>query len=339
MIGKLLLVAVFLAASTNAWWCTGHMTVAWLAKQTMSESAYEAVNSIAQSLSASGPFPQSPDFVQMACWADDLKSQGLEPMAGWHFINQPYDPSNYPIAQWPVQEENVEVLIAQLDKTLKKQSSTPAWDLAFALANLVHFYGDIHQPLHATELFSSTYPTGDRGGNAQDVTVDGTSTKLHFVWDSICWEYSQELSRPLSDSDYATVQTFGQYLQNTYTFSDSQAKEWNSTVMAQESLQDAIQYAYPGTYSGMTISSAYLATCKPIAEGRVALAGVRLGNELEYLFGDSSRKPIDKMSDNEKSAMAKKIRDHVVRSHVRVQNLKEERKEELLALHKKLTKA
>lgn len=333
MLAKSFILAVVLAAyTTQAWWCTGHMTVAWIAKQTMSSSAYEAVNAIATKLSSEGPFPQSPDFVQMACWADDLKSQGLEPMAGWHFINSPYDPSSYPIARWPIQDENVEVLLTQLDKTLKERarSSTPAWDIGFALANLVHFYGDIHQPLHCTELFSSTYPTGDRGGNDQSVTVDGTSTKLHFIWDSVCWEYNQELTRPLSTTDYATVQTFGQYLMNTYTFTSSQMKEYNSTVMVQESLQDAIQYAYPGTYNGMTISSQYLATCKPVAEGRVALAGYRLGNELEYLFGSSQS--FDKMDETEQHAFAKKVRERVVRHIVNVENTKAERRSEILAM-------
>lgn len=316
----LLTIAVLLLLTTSiqAWWCTGHMTVAWIAKQQMSKTAYENVNAIAQKLSSAGPFPKSPDFVQMACWADDLKSYGLVPMAGWHFINQVYDPTKFPVAKWPVQRENVETLIAQLDEALKKHSS-PDWDIQFALANLVHFYGDIHQPLHATELFSSTYPQGDKGGNEQSVTVDNTKTRLHFIWDSICWEYNTELNRPLDSTDYGTVQQFGKYLMNTYgsTFSSQQINDYNSTDFATESFNDAVKYAYPGTYNGMTISSQYLATCKPVAEGRVALAGYRLGTQLEYLFGKSKIE-----TDDHKRALAKKIRDHIVRSHVEIGNIR-----------------
>eukprot|EP00331_Platyophrya_macrostoma_P009957 CAMPEP_0176425022 /NCGR_PEP_ID=MMETSP0127-20121128/11166_1 /TAXON_ID=938130 /ORGANISM="Platyophrya macrostoma, Strain WH" /LENGTH=301 /DNA_ID=CAMNT_0017806153 /DNA_START=132 /DNA_END=1037 /DNA_ORIENTATION=- len=293
----------------------------------MESNVYQAVESIAEDLSSSGPFPKSPDFVQMACWADDLKSFGLEAMEGWHFINQVYDPTNYPVARWPIQDENVEVLIRQLDSTVKKMNRSPAWDLNFALANLVHFYGDIHQPLHATELFSQQYPDGDRGGNAQNVTVDGTQTVLHFVWDAICWEYSAELSRPLSSSNLAIVQNFGTYLMNTYSFTSSQKSEFNSTVMALESYNDAIQYAYPGTYSGMTISAAYLARCKPVAEARVALAGYRLASELNYLFKDSG----DLTKEEHKTAMAKRIRERLIRKHVAVRNTLADRKEELSA--------
>jgi hypothetical protein len=306
-------VLALLAVSANAWWCTGHMAVAEIAKMQMTKDIYEKVEAIAEALSSSGPFPKSPNFMQMACWADDLKSESVEEMAQWHFINQPYNPTNYPIAKWPVQVENVETLIMQFDETVKKTS--PAWDLNFALGNLVHFYGDIHQPLHATELFSSTYPTGDRGGNAQSVTVNGTQTKLHFIWDSICWEYSAELYRPLSNSDREVVVDLASYLTQTYTFTNKQINEYNSTVFAQESLAAAIRYAYPGTYDGMTIDSAYLARCKPVAEARVALAGYRLGTQLSYLFRDAAIH-----TDDGKRALAKKIRDHVVRGHVAVKN-------------------
>ena len=306
-------VAALMALSADAWWCTGHMAIAELAKQQMSKDIYLQVESIAEALSASGPFPKSPDFMQMACWADDLKSQYVEEMEQWHFINQPYDPTNYPIAKWPVQDENVESLIMQFDETVKK--TTPAWDLNFALGNLVHFYGDIHQPLHATELFSSTYPTGDRGGNLQSVTVNGTQTKLHFIWDAICWEYNQELYRPLANSDREVVVDLVSYLTQTYSFTSQQKSEYNSTVFALESLSDAIKYAYPGTYNGMTIDSAYLARCKPIAEARVALAGYRLGSQLSYMFKDASI-----ATDDGKRALAKKVREHIVRGHVAIKN-------------------
>jgi len=330
-----LLVLIALAASANAWWCTGHMAIVQIAKENLDSGVYSQVESIITALSAAGPFPKSPDFVQAACWADDLKSYGLEAMAGWHFINQPYDPSGYPIAKWPVQDENVEKLIMQLGETAKK-NPTPAYDLAFALANLIHFYGDIHQPLHATELFSATYPTGDYGGNAQDVTVDGTATKLHFVWDAICWEYHADVTRPLSSTDYTMVKTLATYLQTTYTFSDSQKKEWNSTIMAQESFNDAVQYAYPGTYSGMTISSAYLAACKPIAEARVALAGYRLASELNYIFGSGEDV---RTGDAPKRSAAKKIREHIARSHVRAGNFAHAHLQDLAKAHKAKSKS
>ena len=148
-----LLVAVFLAVSANAWWCTGHMTVAYVALRRLQCTQHR--ESMGCPL-CPGPFPQTPDSCRWLA-GQTPEVAGSEAMESWHFINQPYDPSNYPIQKWPIQEENVEVLIRQLDETLKK-SSAPKWDLNFALGNLVHFY-EISTSRCTTELFSSVYPT------------------------------------------------------------------------------------------------------------------------------------------------------------------------------------
>jgi hypothetical protein len=55
---------------------------------------------------------------------------------------------------------------------------------AEALSFLIHLVGDIHQPLHCSTLFNSTFklPDGDRGGNNFMVKMKPTSAnsvKLH----------------------------------------------------------------------------------------------------------------------------------------------------------------
>ena len=42
---------------------------------------------------------------------------------------------------------------------------------------LVHFVGDLHQPLHCAD-------DNDRGGNDVPVQLYTRSTKLHAVWDN-----------------------------------------------------------------------------------------------------------------------------------------------------------
>ncbi len=37
--------------------------------------------------------------------------------------------------------------------------------LSYAIRLLIHFVGDIHQPLHAISRVDSKYPKGDAGGN------------------------------------------------------------------------------------------------------------------------------------------------------------------------------
>ena len=61
---------------------------------------------------------------------------------------------------------------------------------SFALRMIVHYVGDVHQPLHSTALVDSEYPSGDRGGTSEKIpSKDGVSS-LHFVWDSVVYEYT-----------------------------------------------------------------------------------------------------------------------------------------------------
>lgn len=47
---------------------------------------------------------------------------------------------------------------------------------AEALKFVVHFVGDMHQPLHDED-------DGDKGGNARHVIFDGKPDNLHWIWD------------------------------------------------------------------------------------------------------------------------------------------------------------
>lgn len=54
---------------------------------------------------------------------------------------------------------------------------------SFALRLLIHYLGDIHQPFHAENLYSSTFPDGDKGGNLFTLPSHYASEELHAVWD------------------------------------------------------------------------------------------------------------------------------------------------------------
>ena len=67
---------------------------------------------------------------------------------------------------------------------------------AIALAWLFHLVGDVHQPLHAVQLFTVEYPNGDRGGNQICIRVSqaGQPVDLHRFWDGVITS-SQNLTR------------------------------------------------------------------------------------------------------------------------------------------------
>lgn len=55
-----------------------------------------------------------------------------------------------------------------------QSSSISSTEKQMALKWVIHFLGDIHQPLHDEAL--------EVGGNGIDVTYDGESTNLHHIW-------------------------------------------------------------------------------------------------------------------------------------------------------------
>ena len=75
---------------------------------------------------------------------------------------------------------------------------------SFVLRMLIHYVGDIHQPLHATAEVDHAFPSGDQGGNLHKIP-DSTSSgvgDLHAVWDSVIYEYAGWETLPFEESDW-----------------------------------------------------------------------------------------------------------------------------------------
>ncbi|KAK3271627.1 hypothetical protein CYMTET_20038, partial [Cymbomonas tetramitiformis] len=81
------------------------------------------------------------------------------------------------------------------------------FEVAFALRMLIHFVGDLHQPLHCVDRFAPNLTKGDDGGNKVMVEVDGQTMSLHGYWDSAAGLLADNLTRPLNGaSDDQIVQ-------------------------------------------------------------------------------------------------------------------------------------
>jgi hypothetical protein len=181
-------------ADAIAWGCDGHRAVVFIAERLLAPSTLSAVTA---TLAASPVEPGLRRFCDPvpgdlladgASWADDYRD--VDPTTfGWHFVNVPRS-----VALTLANEHQycpggncvVEAIVAQFRALT---TSTNAAVKANALRFLVHFVGDLHQPLHATT-------NGDRGGNCVPVTYydrapqenpNGNgdySPNLHGVWDS-----------------------------------------------------------------------------------------------------------------------------------------------------------
>lgn len=147
-------------------------------------------------------------FTECATFGDDIKGMGYSFQSSWHFINIPYfdkggDESDFPNFHQPAQD--VVGALTDLVGFLKGETSVgDSYYLqqiakhfskledqqSFALRLVIHYIGDIHQPLHAVAAVDNTYPTGDEGGNKEKIPSYEGVSDLHFVWDSVVYEFT-----------------------------------------------------------------------------------------------------------------------------------------------------
>lgn len=188
--GVVALAICFICSPTLGWGCKGHQTVADIAFQQLTPKAREAVMALLPQLqmdprvkhfcAGSGINP----FVDVATWADDIREIRSD-TAGWHFIDVPLgnptpSPNDCPAKGCLVTAINSQIAV------LKNGGATGP-DQAMALLFLIHFVGDLHQPLHTTT-------NNDRGGNCLPVNFFGKPPKegpneafklnLHGIWDT-----------------------------------------------------------------------------------------------------------------------------------------------------------
>lgn len=277
-----LAVLIALLGLANAWWCTGHMLVAHIAQQQLLQS-HPAVYNFAQSILA----PLNGDlthniantFTETACWPDDIKTYGLQQADPFHYIDKPYNPQGITTA--PIPLENVIYSITNFNNTLTKQTVAP-FEKSVALRFLIHFFGDIHQPLHCTSLFNDQFPNSDIGGNSFTIIYDEDINELHALWDSAIGMLEDDLPRPLSDSNWAYMDQLAAWYTGNYTRNDLELELSydNVTVWTLESYTLAVDYAYYGIQVGETPSPQYVAAARQIVMKQIALGGYRLADFL-----------------------------------------------------------
>lgn len=88
---KIAFALLLLINSCFCWWDLGHMLVAKVAQNTLEEEnpdAYELANRLTSILNIFSHGKVN-NFVESACWPDDLKEFALHAMDTWHFIDVP----------------------------------------------------------------------------------------------------------------------------------------------------------------------------------------------------------------------------------------------------------
>jgi len=198
------LLAITAMLSAGAWDNTGHMLAAQIARDRLNDKARARVDALAAQLDNNGtPY----NGVSIACWPDDIKArESTSPFRGqfrpWHYIDigcLPTDPDVFrsrPVLT--VTNGNVIVALNHCVALIKnRQIDSLVPNEPVALALVMHFVGDIHQPLHTTTRYNPDPKPGDRykddaGGNGLTVTnlLDTQWPKnLHTFWDEAYRRY------------------------------------------------------------------------------------------------------------------------------------------------------
>lgn len=183
LLAALLLLA---AGPARAWWEMGHYTIADLALANVKPGTRAKIEALLrQGARLETPACPVNTLALAAYWPDCVKTLGdrFSYQFNWHYQNVPICK---PFDRKPACADG-HCVSAQVDRAYRllkgegrgNEPGIPVRERLIALANLAHFMGDLHQPLHAGDR-------GDLGGNRVPVqygAAQGRRLSLHTIWD------------------------------------------------------------------------------------------------------------------------------------------------------------
>ena len=155
----------YVSYSSDDWGKTGHRATGEIAEKYLSKKARKEINKLLDGHS----------IAYVSNYGDEIKSdKNYRKFSPWHYVNFPLDSS------YEVHPKNHKGdLIVGINTCIEvlKNSDSSKEDKVFYLKMLIHFMGDLHQPLHVGMA-------DDKGGNDLKVKWFNNGTNLHVVWDS-----------------------------------------------------------------------------------------------------------------------------------------------------------
>ena len=263
-----------LSQSSIAWGPDGHSIIAEIAERYLQPRTKAAIKELLGDQS----------LAEASNWADRLRDN---PNYDWskplHYINVPRSASAVNLSRDCEHDACVVAAITKYAAVLRNRKA-PREERIEALKFLVHFVGDVHQPLHVAYA-------DDRGGNQIKVTWFGDADwNLHAVWDSAL------IQRDIKGDREATVKRLADGV------SSVDLRQWrssmNPTVWANESLK-LTQQLYRSLPTDNQLGEGYYAANIGTVEQRLSTAGVRLAMVLNDILGDGRHARESKPADSQ----------------------------------------
>lgn len=98
---------------------------------------------------------------------------------------------------------------------------------SYALRLLIHYLGDVHQPLHGLSRVNPEFPAGDRGGNSFPLKNHYSIGELHALWDSVIYEFHVNDKLPYDEAGWTKLGQTVTTLRNRFNLDPSKYKTYD----------------------------------------------------------------------------------------------------------------
>lgn len=266
-----LLLITFISTQLFAWGPKGHAIIGDIASSRLTPVTRQNVQLLLGNDS----------LASISSWADAVRKERDESY-GWHFVDIPKDASGFSDERdcfrpqdnhkgSATDHHNCVVDRIEVFQKILGDETASKNDRLEALKWIVHFVGDLHQPLHAVEE--------GRGGNDIKVQVFGSpkcgdyDCNLHWTWDTLLLEHTG-----LSEEDY--VKRLNGLIEQKHL--DKQAGgtpvDWaNESHLQARRIIEA---------KAAAVDEAYYQANIDVVNERLALAGLRLAALLNNTLGN-----------------------------------------------------
>jgi hypothetical protein len=284
LLQRLAAVLLLLApAPAAAWWEYGHETVATIAEMNAAPATRREISRLlGQSRLLETPTCSAATIEAASIWPDCIKQlrDRFSYASPWHYQNvdicRPFDQES------ACRDGNCVSAQIERQTRLLADDALPVRERIMALAFLVHFMGDLHQPLHAGDR-------GDLGGNrfGADYGIISGRTNLHTIWDGYLADRS--ISTPIGEA--------AGLLAEMPAADRDAARLGTVTDWARESWQAARDFAYgtmlpdpcaPIPAVRPVLRDEQIRTLIPVVRRQVTRGGLRLARLLDEALSNRS---------------------------------------------------
>ncbi|GJN67486.1 nuclease S1 [Purpureocillium lilacinum] len=272
------------APGVVAWGSLGHIATAYVASRFVSNSTEAYFKQLLRN--------DGDDYLgSVASWADSIRyTKWGRFTKTFHFIDAHDDPPRSCNVDFKRDCKETGCVINALanytSQSLDRQ--LPAWLRAQAAKFVVHFVGDLHQPLHNEDV--------SRGGNGIYVRWDGREYNLHHVWDSsiaekwiggvrgkpylIAQRWANQLAVEITDGKFTE--------EKEAWLKDLDFDKPIDTAMAWSREANALVCTHvlpegPEAIVGKELGGEYFTKAGPVIEKQVARAGFRMAAWLDII--------------------------------------------------------